>query len=259
MAKNIIMKVLTGNGYEELYPFIPSQILNCSFQSTSTSTKYNLTIKGVPTPLTNDFGNTMGILCFIPNVNNGANLAIYINDDPTGYPVLFSDGSTIRENTLVANRMVFVKYYNNNFYLILDKNQIGLGSVTNIAPADMPISTATQTALNNKMNVPVLIPRSANLNSYMTPGLYYTSNSSDASTIVNVPSNSSAFSLFVEKHSGIKQTFTAYTANGVQMWVRNYNNTSWTSWYQIAVVLSGTSEPGNNIGENGNIYLKYEV
>ena len=41
--------------------------------------------------------------------------------------------------------------YNNNFYLILDKSQVGLGNVNNTSDIDKPISSATQTALNLKL------------------------------------------------------------------------------------------------------------
>ena len=55
MAKNIIMQVLTSAGYEPMYPFTPRQILNGSFLSTSTSSRYNISITGIPVPLTNSF------------------------------------------------------------------------------------------------------------------------------------------------------------------------------------------------------------
>ena len=69
MAKNIIMQVLTSAGYEPMYPFTPRQILNGSFLSTSTSSRYNISITGIPVPLTNSFGNDMGIIAFIPTIN----------------------------------------------------------------------------------------------------------------------------------------------------------------------------------------------
>ena len=70
----------------------------------------------------------------------------------TAYPILFPDGTAININTLIANRPTFVKYNNNNFYLILDKSQVGLSNVDNTSDIDKPISTATQNALNLKLN-----------------------------------------------------------------------------------------------------------
>lgn len=172
MSKNIIMQVLTSAGYEPMYPFNPKQILNGTFLSTSTNTQYNITVTGVPVPLTNSFGNDMGIISFYPTVNNMDNITLSINGD-TAKPILLADGTTVRANTLVAGRNVLVRYYNNNFYLLLDKNQVGLSNVENISPADMPVSTAVTNALNNKLNTPVAIPKNANLNTYQTPGLYY--------------------------------------------------------------------------------------
>lgn len=256
MSKNIIMQVLTSSGYEPMYPFNPSQVLNATFLPTSTATQYNLTINGVPTPLTNSFGNMMGIISFIPTVTNGINPTISINGD-TAYPILFPDGTAINTNTLIANRPTFVKYNNNNFYLILDKSQVGLSNVNNTSDIDKPISTATQNALNLKLNTPTLIPANSNLNSYTTGGLFYTNTNSLAATIVNTPTQT-AFSLLVEKHIGTKQTVTAYTLTGIQTWVRNYSGGTWSSWTQQAFVFSGKTNPDASIGADGNIYLKYE-
>lgn len=254
MAKNIIMQVLTSAGYEPMYPFTPRQILNGTFLGTSTNAQYNLTITGIPVPLTNSFGNDMGIIAFIPTVNNVDNITLSINGD-TARPILFADGIAVRANTLIAGRTVLVKYYNNNFYLILDKNQIGLGNIDNTSDADKPVSTAIQTALDNKLNIPVLIPRSSNLNTYTTAGLFYNATNSDAATITNTPAQV-AFSLFVERHAGVKQTFTAYNTTGIQTWVRNYYNGTWGAWAQQAFILSGNVVPDPTMGVNGNLYLK---
>lgn len=253
---NIIMKVLTSSGYEPMYPFNPAQILNGTFETSSTASQYNLTVTGLPSPITSSFGNSMGIISFIPTLNNNDNIRISLNGD-SSLPLLFSDGIPVRANTLIAGRIVFVKYYNNNFYLIVDKNQIGLSNVDNTADLDKPISTATQAALNNKLDIPAQIPNNSNLNSYTTAGLYYISSNSSASTINNSPV-SVAFSLFVEKHSGVKQTLTAYTNSGVKTYVRNFYNGTWSTWYQQAFIITGTSDPANNIGEDGNIYIKTE-
>lgn len=254
MSKNIIMQVLTSTGYEPMYPFNPRQTLNGTYLDTSTSSQYNITITGIPTPLTNSFGNDMGIISFIPTVNNVDNITLSINGD-TARPILFSDGINVRANTLVAGRTVLVKWYNNNFYLILDKNQIGLANVDNTADADKPVSTAVQTALDNKLNIPAAVSQNANLNSYTTAGLYYCATTAIAATVTNVPSQV-PFSLLVERHAGVKQTFTSYSTTGVQTWVRNYYSGSWGSWVQQAFILYGTSDPSPTLGVNGNLYLK---
>ena len=256
MAKDITMQVLTSTGYEPMYPFNPKQVLTASFLSSSTANQYNITINEVPVPLTNSFGNAMGIIEFVPTLNNNDNITLSINGD-TAKPILFSDGSPVRANTLTRNRMVFVKYLENNFYLILDKSQIGLSNVDNTSDADKPVSLAVSQQLEEKLNTPVLIPRNSNLNNYTNAGMYYNPNTSDVSTIANAPSNI-PFSLFVEKHAGVKQTFTNYSTSGIQSWIRNYYNGTWSNWYQVAIVLSGKNEPDNTIGLNGNIYLKYE-
>lgn len=45
----------------------------------------------------------------------------------------------------------------------LDKSDVGLGNVSNTAPADMPISTATQTALNLKADASITVSAGAGL------------------------------------------------------------------------------------------------
>jgi len=255
MAKNIIMQVLTSAGYEPMYPFTPRQILNSSFLATSTNIQYNISIAGIPVPLTNSFGNDMGIIAFVPTINNVDNITLSVNGD-SALPILFADGIPVRANTLIAGRTVLVRYYNNNFYLILDKNQIGLGNVDNTSDANKPVSTAVTNALNNKLNIPTLIPRNANLNNYTTAGLYYNPANADVATMTNVPIKE-AFSLFVERHAGVKQTFTRFTTSGIQTWVRNFYAGTWSPWYQEAIILSGTSEPNNALGVDGNLYLKY--
>lgn len=255
MSKKIVMNVLAETGYEEMYPFNPSMILNATTENTSTATNYNLTVNALPDTLTNDYGNQMGVICFIANVTNEANATITLNNS-AAYPIVFADTDPITAGTLIAGRMVFVKYNNNQFYLILDKNQIGLGNVDNVSSDDQPISSATQTALDNKLNLPQLIPANANLNDYQTPGMYYNPADAGAQTMSNIPDRY-AFCLFVEQHAGVKQTFTTYIPGpGVRCWVRNYYNGNWGSWVQQAYVLYGTGNPNDNAGFDGNIYVK---
>ena len=94
------------------------------------------------------------------------------------------------------------------------------------------------------------------MNNYTTAGLYYNPNNADVTTMTNVPTKE-AFSLFVEKHAGVKQTFTRYGTSGIQTWVRNFYAGTWSPGYQEAIILSGTSEPNNALGVDGNLYLKY--
>ena len=256
MAKDIIMQVLTSAGYEPMYPFNPKLVLTGNFLQTSTNKAYNIQITGLNTPITNTSGNSMGIISFIPTISNADNTTLSINGD-TARPIVFSDGANVKANSLVEGRQIFVKYYNDKFYLILDKNQIGLGNVNNIAPEDMPISKAMQTALDNKVSMPIEIPRNANLNNYTTAGFYLCQLTSTADTIANVPSHV-AFSLLVEKHNATKQTFTSYETGGIKMWVRNLYANKWGDWYQVAFVLTGTKDPDRSMGLNGNIYIKYE-
>ena len=253
---NIIMQVLTSAGYEPMYPFNPSQVLNSVFDDTSTADNYKISISGINIPLTNSMASNMGIIAFTPTVTNADNVTLSLNGD-TAKPILFADGVQVRANTLIAGRLVLVKFYNNNFYLVIDKNQVGLGNVDNTSDVDKPVSTSVTNALNLKMNMPIAIPRNSNLNDYKTAGFFYNGSSNDALTITNTPKQE-PFSLLVERHSGIKQTFTINSSSGVQMWVRNFSGNVWSNWYQAAFVLWGTTIPSDNIGVDGNIYIKID-
>ena len=256
MAKNIIMQVLTSAGYEPMYPFNPAMILNATFLGTSTSQQYNLSITGITVPLTNVVGNNMGIIAFIPTVENESGLTLSINGD-TAKPVVYADGTELEGGILTANSFVYLKYQNDKFYLLLGKDQLGLSNVDNTSDLNKPISVAMQNALNNKLNIPQYIPSNSNLNTYQTAGMYYNPANAEVATMSNTPTKLS-FSLFVERHSGVKQTLTAYQSSGVQTWVRNFYNGTWGSWVQVGMVYSGISAPSPSLGLDGNLYVKIE-
>lgn len=260
MAINIIMQVLNSAGYEPMYPFNPAQTLNATVVDTSTASQYNLLITGIETPITNDIGSSMGIISFIPTVTNAANAKLSINSD-TARPIRMADGTNIKAGVFTANMPVFLKYNNSGYTLLLDKKAIGLENVNNTSDLNKPISTATQNALNQKLNVPQLVPNNANLNTYQTAGMYYCATTASARTISNLPIQD-AFSLLVERSAGVTQTFTTYNltnpTSGVRSWKRVYFNGTWSGWAQIAMVFSGTGTPGSALGQNGNIYIKYE-
>ena len=85
----------------------------------------------------------------------------------------------------------------------------------------------------------------------------YSSDNTEVATMSNTPTKLS-FSLFVERHSGVKQTLTAYQSSGVQTWVRNFYNGTWGSWVQVGMVYSGASAPSPSLGLDGNLYVKIE-
>lgn len=260
MAINIIMQVLNSTGYEPMYPFNPSLCLNASVMDTSTSANYNLSITGLETPITAEIGNSMGIVSFVPNIANIEGATISINGD-TALPIRMANGSPVEANVFTTTQPVFLKYYNNGFSLLLDKSSIGLNNVDNTSDLNKPISTATQNALNQKLNIPQKVPANSNLNTYQTAGMYYNNVDNEVTTMANVPEQR-AFSLFVERAGGITQTFTIWNPtnsnSGVKSWKRVFYNGTWSSWAQIAMVFSGTSTPTSALGQNGNIYIKYE-
>ncbi|QHJ75702.1 putative tail fiber protein [Acinetobacter phage vB_AbaM_PhT2] len=75
------------------------------------------------------------------------------------------------------------------------------------------------------------VPDNADLNNYKTPGLYYCPTDSGAATQLNVPAKI-AYSLFIERHAGIKQTLTQYASN--RTFIRRFYNGSWDNWRELA-------------------------
>ena len=257
---NIIMQVLGATGYQAMYPFNPALCLNATLLDTSVATQYNINITGVITPITSTIGNSLGIISFIPNVANAANAKLSINGS-TALAIKMANGSNITAGVFTTNQPVFLKYYNGAFVLLLTKASVGLGNVDNTSDVNKPISTAVQTALNNKLNLPIAIPSNSNLNNYATAGFYYNAHNDQVATIANVPTGGNAFYLIVETSAGVAQTCTSYagahTSAGVQSWRRTYYNGSWSAWTMQGYVLWGTGTPSDTIGLNGNIYIKY--
>lgn len=77
------------------------------------------------------------------------------------------------------------------------------------------------------------ISSGANLNGYTQPGFYHCPLDADANTMTNLP-NKSAFSLFVERHAGVKQTFTIYHPSNSRTWIRSMYGDSWGPWNEVA-------------------------
>lgn len=94
------------------------------------------------------------------------------------------------------------------------------------------------------------IAQNSDINTFQKEGWYYCGSNADAATLINTPTTTKSFSLFVEKHAGIKQTITTYTTDDWYMWVRNFYGGVWGPWIRTAGI-SGSSENAN--GE----YVRY--
>lgn len=98
---------------------------------------------------------------------------------------------------------------------------------------DITISVvSTPEDIGAMSNASTIIPASSNLNAYTTIGFYYCPANATVTTLTNCPT-SSAFSLFVEKHTGTKQTLTEYLTNASsRTFFRNFDNSTWGDWKQ---------------------------
>lgn len=83
---------------------------------------------------------------------------------------------------------------------------------------------------------PKLINGNSDLNDYVVAGMYYCSADVTVATLLNCPSRN-AFSLFVEKHAGIKQTLTEYMRSPFKIFVRNKYGNAWGAWQRIYTTI----------------------
>lgn len=95
-------------------------------------------------------------------------------------------------------------------------------------------AAATAAAMSNKVNVPQEIPGGSDLNECRTAGMHYVGY--NGSSVLNIPTTTSAFSLFVEENNawgdGVKQTFTPFTSP--EIYCRVYYNGTWSRWDLLA-------------------------
>lgn len=145
----------------------------------------------------------------------------------------------------------------------LEKADVGLGNVSNTSDIDKPISTATQDALDNKLNKNISHSiTDANLMS--APGFYYVY----APTGSNIPSGyTSSDTYFHIFSNGQTQTATVHYeggSSGAELFIRTLYRTSpnqWTPWVKISnQTLSGlggvpTTRKVNGKALSGDIIL----
>lgn len=157
----------------------------------------------------------------------------------------YQDGTGGKVNGLYFNKLSReILHYQTDF------NSNSWGTPKTIAYTDSSITgnaasatrlqtarTINGTAFDGTANINVnatyseFIPDGANLNDYKTPGLYYCPTDAGAATQLNLPF-SNAYSLFVERHAGIKQTITQYATN--KTFIRKFYNGYWDNWRQLA-------------------------
>ena len=76
---------------------------------------------------------------------------------------------------------------------------------------------------------PIVITSNTDLNTQLMPGMYYCDLDTVATSLLNCPTTH-AFSLFVEKHAGFKQTLTECMVTGAKTWTRNLYSGTWGAW-----------------------------
>jgi len=128
---------------------------------------------------------------------------------------------TIEQSMGVGTKQVMIDLYR-------DGNGIAFGKISeaaNIIAMGWPVSFDAGMA-------PVLIPASANLNSYTQSGMYYCPANATVITLSNRPTDL-AFALWVGRHAGTNQMLFEYQTGAPRIWIRNYYNGAWGAWYEV--------------------------
>ncbi|PKH22300.1 hypothetical protein CIG19_13435 [Enterobacterales bacterium CwR94] len=89
------------------------------------------------------------------------------------------------------------------------------------------IAITTQDIYNSQATA---IPNAANLNSYVTPGLYFQAANANAASGANYP-EAMAGALEVIKHAGITQRYSIY--NSSRTYIRTMYQNVWTAWSKV--------------------------
>ena len=135
----------------------------------------------------------------------------------------------------------------------IDKNMVGLGNVDNVSDANKPISTATQTALNNKVNIS---DTSDMLSNYKT-GLNSKVNISDTSSMLN-PYLRKADAIGSVEADPVFNTSVAKGINGIDTayWNRKLNISDTSN--MLANYRTGLNEKVN-IADTSNMLSNYRT
>ena len=132
--------------------------------------------------------------------------------------------------------------------LDIHKNEgVGIGKIHERGSLDVGGESFFQDVVHLEGGIhSTMIPSGDDLNNYMTSGFYYNPRNEDVANIANTPVDS-AFSLLVEKHAGVKQTFTRYessSSNNARTWARNYYNGDWADWIEVTTRYGYSSNGG---------------
>lgn len=137
-------------------------------------------------------------------------------------------------------------------------DKLGSDVTGDTIPTSASDPTTISSQLSNRLRLPIAIPANADLNDYVSPGMYFCS--ANAQNVANIPPDSitGAFSLLVEYSgaygNGCKQTFTEH--NPGITYIRRMSDISaghWSAWEPIA---TATPPEGYNLSLSDGISVQ---
>jgi hypothetical protein len=154
----------------------------------------------------------------------------------TKQDAIIGAASTITSSNLTANRVL----------LSNSSGKVAVSAVTNTELSYLDgVTSSIQTQLNNLSddianripfdNINTTSLKSGDdLNNFITPGIYISSNSTTTSGITNAPTSGSGFKLFIIDGYINGRVSQFATTNNNNLYHRHYNGSSWGDWDILA-------------------------
>ena len=216
----------TGNGGQQS----PSYV-------TSGKTRFNMwnAFKGITNPaggymdvilMDNYTGGDVPYVTGIGVTKNNGDPRMFVANGAKGGNGNWAHQVEVITSANIANQSV------SNANTVGGKSTSDLQNYANLSnkPTSFPANGGTAN-YTNYINA-IAIPANANFNSYTTPGFYYCAANSTVATLSNRPTGN-AFFMIVGKHAGTYQQVVEYMTGNPKIYMRNYYNGTWGSWYRI--------------------------
>lgn len=196
---------------------------NITWNNMGTSNPGTLSVKGV-----NNVGTTATVWALSNNTTGAINTTVGVTGQSDSssytYNLTFTDSFG---NAVTATAKIGVSFVEMS---IAKGKGVGVAKIHEQGALDVA-GDIYATGLYYGNIGAIELPTNVDLDYFTVPGFYCARLSAIAQTIANSPTTL-AFSLRIEKHNGVKQTLTTYTADAWETWARNYYNGTWGKWYK---------------------------
>ncbi len=172
---------------------------------------------------------------------------------PTASDLGFTGGvSTILSSNLTASRALISN----------SSGKVAVSAVTSTELGYLDgVTSSIQTQLNDRLQLTIgtAIASNSDLNTFKTPGKYYSGSSTVSGTLTNAPASGAGFGLIVTDGyiDGRVYQIALLSTGGFR--IRYFNGTNWTAWTYILTNILTSSTYGSSLptaGTAGRIFFK---